>query len=187
MLMLHRSLLLLSFVALGGCSTMQVHSDYDPAASFDGLQTYDWVKTETNPTADPRLSDPLLDKRIRELVEKQLATQGYDRSSTGTADFMVGYHVAVEKKLAVSTMNDYYGYRAGWGWSYGAGTGRVMPESYVYEYEQGSLIIDIVNPKTRELMWRGSAQAEVNQKRGAEQLAEAVERILERFPPKQKK
>lgn len=166
---------------------MQVQSDYDPAARFDGLQTYDWVKTEGKPAADPRLSDPLLDKRIRDLVETQLAAQGYRPSSTGTPDFMVGYHVALEKKLAVSTMNDYYGYRAGWGWSYGAGTGRMMPESYVYEYEQGSLIIDIVNPKTRELMWRGSAQAEVNQKKRAEQLAEAVQRILQRFPPQQKK
>lgn len=183
---LHQSLFLLSLLALSGCSTMQVHSDYDPAASFDGLQTYDWVMNEKEPATDPRLSDPLLDKRIRELVEKQLAAQGYGRSSTGTPDFMVGYHVALEKKLAVSTMNDYYGYRAGWGWSYGAGTGRLMPESYVYEYEQGSLIIDIVNPKTRELMWRGSAQAEVNQKKSAEQLTEAVQRILERFPPKQK-
>ncbi len=187
MLILHRSLLLFSLVVLSGCLTMQVQSDYDPAARFDGLQTYDWVNTDKEPAADPRFRDPLLDKRIRELVEKQLAAQGYHRVSTGTPDFKVGYHAALEKKLAVSTMNDYYGYRAGWGWSYGAGTGRVMPESYVYEYEQGSLIIDIVNPKTRELMWRGSAQAEVNQKKRAEQLAKAVQRILERFPPKQKK
>jgi hypothetical protein len=187
MLKLRQLLLLLFLVVLGGCSTMQIYSDYDRAANFEGLQTYDWVKTEKEPAADPRLSDPLLDKRIRDLVEKQLAVQGYDQSSTGAPDFMVGYHVALEKKLAVSTMNDYYGYRAGWGWSYGAGTGRVMPESYVYEYEQGSLIIDIVNPKTRELMWRGSAQAEVNQKKSAEQLTKAVQRILQRFPPKQKK
>lgn len=187
MLMLTRSLLPLSLVALGACSTMQVQSDYDPAARFDGLQTYDWVKTEKKPAADLRLSDPLLDKRITDLVESQLAAQGYRRSLAGAPDFMVGYHVALEKKLAVSTMNDYYGYRAGWGWSYGAGTGRVMPESYVYEYEQGSLIIDIVNTKTRQLMWRGSAQAEVNQKKRDQQLAEAVRRILQGFPPKQKK
>lgn len=166
---------------------MRVQSDYDPAVKFEGLRTYSWIKTEEKPAADPRLGDPLLDKRIRDLVERQLATQGYDTSSTTTPDFMVSYHVALEKKLAVSTMNDYYGYRAGWGWSYGAGTGRVVPESYVYEYEQGSLIIDIVNPRTHELMWRGAAQAEVKPGKGREQLAEAVRRILERFPPQPKK
>lgn len=187
MAMLSRSLLLFSAVALSGCLAMQIRSDYDPAAKLDGLQSYDWIEIEKKPSADPRLSDPMLDKRIRQLVEKQLATQGYVRSTVGAPDFIVGYHVALEKKLAVSTMNDYYGYRAGWGWSYGAGTGRVVPESYVYQYEQGSLIIDIVNPQTRELMWRGAAQAEVSQKKRNEQLAEAVQRILERFPPQQKK
>jgi Domain of unknown function (DUF4136) len=178
---------LLVFVVLAGCSTMQVQSDYDPAANFAGLKTYDWIKAAKKVTGNPRLDDPALDKRIRELIESQLATQGYTNVTGGTPDFLVGFVVALEKKLAVSTMNDYYGYRAGWGWSYGAGTGTVMPESYTYEYEQGSLIIDVVNPKTHDLMWRGSAQAEVNRKKGNEQLSQAIGRILERFPPKPKK
>ncbi len=182
-----RSIPLLLFALLAGCSTMQVHSDYDPSASFTGLKSYDWIKAAKKVTGDPRLDDPALDKRIREIVESRLATQGYTKVSDGTPDFLVGYHVALEKRLAVSTMNDYYGYRAGWGWSYGAGTGTMMPQSYTYEYEQGSLIIDVVSPKTHDLMWRGSAQAEVNRKKGREQLNEAVTRILERFPPKPKK
>jgi hypothetical protein len=182
-----KSIPLLALIVLGGCSTMQVHSDYDPSASFVHLKTYAWNAATKKVTGDPRLDDPSLDKRIREITELQLATQGYTKASGGTPDFLVGYHVALEKKLAVSTMNDYYGYRAGWGWSYGAGTGTVTPESYTYEYEQGSLIIDVVNPKTHDLMWRGSAQAEVNRKRGNEQLTEAIRRILELFPPRAKK
>ncbi len=182
-----RSIVLLLFVVLAGCSTMQVHSDHDPSANFAGLKTYDWTKAAKKVTGDPRLDNPALDQRIRELIQLQLAKQGYALAPGGTPDFLVGYHVALEKKLAVSTMNDYYGYRAGWGWSYGAGTGTMMPQSYTYEYEQGSLIIDVVNPKTHDLMWRGSAQAEVNRKKGREQLNEAVTRILERFPPKPKK
>jgi hypothetical protein len=187
MFLVTRSIALLLFIVLEGCSTMQVYSDHDPSASFAGLKTYDWINAAKKVTGDPRLDNPALDKRIRELIQGQLATQGYTLAPGGTPDFLVGYHVALEKKLAVSTMNDYYGYRAGWGWSYGAGTGTMMPQSYTYEYEQGSLIIDVVNPKTHDLMWRGSAQAEVNRKKGREQLNEAVTRILERFPPKPKK
>ena len=187
MFLVARSIALLLFIVLAGCSTMQVYSDYDPSASFAGLKTYDWVKATKKVTGDPRLDNPVLDKRIRALIQAQLATQGYTQTSGGMPDFLVGYHVALEKKLAVSTMNDYYGYRAGWGWSYGAGTGVVTPQSYTYEYEQGSLIIDVVNPKTHDLMWRGSAQAEVNRKQESGQLNDAVTRILERFPPKPKK
>jgi hypothetical protein len=137
----------------------------------------------------PRLDNEILEKRIRTAVDKQLAARGYRRQSTGTPDFRVAYHVALKKKLAVSTMNSYYGYRAGWGWSYGTVAAGV--ESYTYEYEEGSLVIDIIAADTRRLIWRGSAQAEVNRTARPEkkqaQIDEAVAKMLERFPPKGRK
>jgi hypothetical protein len=182
---------MLLLTALAGCSTMQVNTDFDPAADFDRLRTYKWMPGPQKVTGDPRLDNEILEKRIRTAVENQLNAQGFRKQSSGTPDFLVGYHVALEKKLAVSTMNTYYGYRAGWGWSYGVGTSPIGPESYTYEYEQGSLILDIVDGDTRGLIWRGSAQTEVNKTASPEkrqaQINEAVENMLERFPPKPKK
>ncbi|MFQ5995671.1 MAG: DUF4136 domain-containing protein [Acidiferrobacterales bacterium] len=170
-----------------GCSSMQVTSDYDPAADFADLTTYDWMPGPQKATGDPRLDNPLLEGRIKTAVDKQLAAQGFVKRSSA-ADFYIGYHLALEKRLAVSTMNSYYGYRAGWGWNYGAGTGVLGPESYTYEYEQGSLILDIVKPDTRKLIWRGSAQAEVNETASSDkkqkQIDEAVRKMLAHFPPK---
>jgi hypothetical protein len=99
--------------------------------------------------------------------------------------------VSLDKRRSVQTLNSYYGYGPGWGYGYGAsyrpGYWAGAPETYVYEYEEGTLILDIVNPANKELIWRGSAQDEVNFKSTPEkdqtQLNEAVHQMLEKFPP----
>ena len=87
-----RSIVLLLFVVLAGCSTMQVHSDHDPSANFAGLKTYDWTKAAKKVTGDPRLDNPALDQRIRELIQLQLAKQGYALASSLNAWFQSSAH-----------------------------------------------------------------------------------------------
>lgn len=175
-------------IALSSCSGLEIRSEYDPKASFAGLHSYDWMPAARPPTADPRLNDPQLDAFVRATIERQLGQRGYERRTDGAADFHVGYQLVLEKKLAVSTLNDWYGYRAGWGWRYGAMGQAAYPESYSYEYDEGSLIIDIARPGAQQPLWRGSAAAEVKRGRTPERrnarIEEAVRRILLRFPPK---
>jgi len=52
---------------------------------------------------------------------------------------------------------------------------------------EGSLVIDILDPNTRDLIWRGSAEGAVLGPRGEsasqEELDEVASRILKKFPP----
>jgi hypothetical protein len=70
----------------------------------------------------------------------------------------------------------------GWGWWGFAGT-----ETYVDQYEQGTLILDVIDAGSNKLIWRGSAAARVVDDKTPEErtrrVNEAVEKILERFPP----
>lgn len=178
-------------VLLAGCSTMDVTTDYDPGAVFEGMKRYAWLPEPRKATGDPRIDDnKLLDQRIRKAVEDQLEFKGYTLS-TSDPDFLVGYHVSLDKRQSVQVLNDYYGYGPGWGYRYGAAY-RPMgyagaPDTYVYEYEEGTLILDIVNPANRELMWRGAASDEVHFKNTPQeseaQIRTAVQAMLERFPP----
>ena len=63
-----------------------------------------------------------------------------------------------------------------------------VPETHTYQYDEGTLLLDIVDSMTWKPVWRGSAQAEVNldadPEKKQERIDEAVRRILERFPPK---
>jgi hypothetical protein len=177
---------------LCSCSTMQITSDYDPSGHFSGLKTYDWHPVPQKPTGNPRLDNTLLENRIRNAVESQLGQQGYQKLTTGTPDFWIGYHVAIENKIDVTTMNQYYNYPPGWAYrNYGVpynAPGVTVTQTQAYEYEQGTLILDIVDPQTQQLIWRGSAQAELDRTASPEKrekrLKDAIRRILERFPPK---
>lgn len=180
---------LAAFVA--GCSTMEVTSDHDPQADFSSLARYDWLPEPQKPTGDPRIDDnTLLDRRIRRAVDAELAAKGFEKSPADP-DFLVGYHVSLDTRRSVQVLNAYYGYAPGWGYHYGAGYRPYAwpgpAETWVYEYEEGTLVLDVVTPGERHLIWRGAARDEVHFKSTPEEsearIREAVARMLERFPP----
>jgi hypothetical protein len=179
-----RVFLALSALTLA-CSGIRVDHDYDPSANFASLQTWAWLP-HAGRSGDPRLDNALLDSRIRAAVESELAAKGYARASSGKPDFQVTYHLSVEGKLAVDTVyRDYppgsygrVGYRRG-GWGY--------TETRVREYDEGTLLIDVLQAESGALLWRGSGVATVREESTPEKRTKrintAVEKILERFPP----
>ena len=178
------ALAVLLLAAFCACSTLRVNSDYDPDFDFSGFRTWGWLTGPQAGTVDPRLVSGLVEERIRSALEKHLAARGFQRSTSGTPDFRVGYHAAVEDKVDVRTINRTSGYGPGWG----AGRGVMTTDTYVREYEQGTLILDVVDSRSNRLVWRGSAQAEVYSYSTPEQRAaridDAVAQILESFPPR---
>jgi len=167
-------------LVLTGCAGVQVTTDYDPSVDFTLLQDYAWMEGEREQPSDPRVDNTLLDTRIRNAIDAEMAAKGFDVTSADRADFLVGYHAAIQNKIDAYTMSNFGGYRPGWGTGYS--------DVHVYEYEEGSLVIDFVDPETGNLLWRGAAQAEVNRSLTPEKremrIRAAVEKILARFPPK---
>jgi hypothetical protein len=180
------------FGILFGCSTIEIYSDYDPWANFSGLKTFSWIPGPQKETGDPRIDNPLLDAHIRNAVEDQLALNGFEKKGTEKPDFWIGYHAAIDRKLGAQTINHFYAYPPGWAWEHYrtpyVPPGMAITETEIFYYDEGTLILDVVDPETRKLIWRGSAQAEVkyatNPEKRNERIKEAVRRILERFPPK---
>src|SRR5215472_16351830 len=108
-----RKPLILVALAAAACSSLQVHSDWDPAANFNGFRTYMWKD------ATP-LKNQLLDQRIVQAVNQQLTAKGLKQVDSG-ADLFVTYHGSVSEQLNYQTTG--YGYGMG-GW-YGPGFGGV--------------------------------------------------------------
>jgi hypothetical protein len=181
--------IVLMTIIMAGCSSLSVQTDFDPTANFAQLKTYDWQPAPP-PTGDPRIDgNTLLQDRIHAAVDKNLQAKGYIKASNGKPDFLVGYYANVQSKTSVSTVNTYYGYGAGWGYG---GWGYVgAPSTQVYQYDQGTLILDISNPVGKKLLWRGAASDVVDPTQPADvreyQLNQAVTKLLQNFPPKPKK
>jgi len=184
------SLFVLTMLALGalGCVTFPVDYDFDPGADFSGYRSWYWLPP--SPSGDPRIDNDLVNARIRRAVEQSLAARGYAKTSTGEGDFGIGYHGFIQGKVDVRTIDRYYGYGPGWG-RYGAYyPGPVATETYVDQYDEATLIVDIVDNSSRQLVWRGSTSARVRDEESPEKrearTREAVDAILAKFPPPKK-
>jgi uncharacterized protein DUF4136 len=170
---------LISFlvVAASGCATMNVSSHVQRGLDFGRYHTYDWGPADALPTGDPRLdADPFFRDHLEGAVEKQLAIRGFERSASGTPDLLIHYHASINLRIDVNRVDREYGY------CYDAACG-----ARVFDYEAGTLVLDVVDPRTNAVVWRGWAQDAVegmldNRDVMARKINEAVTRMLERFP-----
>lgn len=160
--------------ALQGCSSVQVSHDYDTSRDFSKLKTYAWV---ARPAA--RGPETLDEQRIHTAVDNALTLRGFVLTDSAP-DFRAAFHVATKQKVDVKD----WGYH---GRPYGRSASRGRVE--VTEYEEGTLVIDFVDPKSNNMIWRGTARARLNRKppppeERARRIAAVVEKILESFPPR---
>jgi hypothetical protein len=171
-------------LSLAACSGMTVRSDFNPGADFSKYTTYAWLPAPQ--TGNPRTDNALVEGRIKSGVDAALAAKGYKKGTEAEANFWVGYHLTIEGQMDVTTVNSYYGY--GWGRGYYGMGGAGYSDTQVRYYDQGTLLIDVVDAQAKELVWRGTGEAEVRPEMKPEdrerRLNEAIAKILERFPPK---
>ncbi|MBW2416561.1 MAG: DUF4136 domain-containing protein [Deltaproteobacteria bacterium] len=164
--------LALAALVLLACQTpMAVRTDLSESADFSGLPSYSWAGEETSTQERLRgVTDQDLDRWIRAAVDANLAEAGYERRADG-GDFLVQYDVAIEtQKRQQQVVMD----RAG------------GSRSVTVSYREGSLVLEALAADTRLPLWRGWAEAEINEYLKPEareaRIGEAVGRILARFP-----
>ncbi len=177
---------LAAIMALSACSTVQVRQDFDQSEDFTRLRTYSWYPKPPEPTGNPRLDNPLLYERIVSAVDRTLATKGYQKVEDQVPDFYVNYHLAMQSKLDVRTIDHGY-YGAGPYWGVGGWGGVGWTETYTIPYEEGTLAIDVIDLSKRKLVWRGFGVGRLKENPKPEEVTKrvdsAVEEILAQFPP----
>ncbi|HXV13899.1 MAG TPA: DUF4136 domain-containing protein [Candidatus Krumholzibacteria bacterium] len=167
---------------VAGCSSYDIKYDYDVDSNFAAYRTYAWIPqkiSETGTSASVAMQrNTLLDKRIRSAVDANLAAKGMTVSEEAP-DLLVVYHTGMQNKVDVTDWG--YSYAGSyWGWA-----GRDID---VYNYTEGTLIVDLVSSQTKQLAWRGSATGVVDPGRSPEEVQErindVVSQIFANYPPK---
>lgn len=163
-----------------GCSSVNVAVpyDYDQRVDFRAYKTYDWLPQSSR-------EDPLLDKQIKTAVDTRLSAKGLQRRSADP-DLLLIYHTGGEDKVRVSDSVYRYVPRSRYGSNYRRGRrARDLPTT---TYHKGTLFLDFVDAKSKELVFRSSAQAVVDKNPTPEvmerEVNEAVLKMLENYPPK---
>jgi len=171
--------------------TPKVHVDRDESANMASYKTYKFVDNRddsANETdANPLYHSSLLDNSIHAEIAMQLEKRGLTESNK-SPDVLVAYHTYTEKKLG--SVNNYYPMMyGGWGWRYYPMGYAAYPFGYwngynsTYEYTEGTLIIDIINAKTKLLVWRGSVSDAIDDPANLHRKASAaVKQIFKKYP-----
>ena len=182
------NLILASFltVFIVGCATMKVKTDYDRDAHFPDVKTFNWLPQPEKPVTDPIAHNSLMDKRIKKAVDRELTGMGYQKQSENPA-LLIVYHTGLKDKVDVTSRGYGYGPRYYGGGYYGRGyygRGYGAGGLDVRTYKEGTLILDFVDPKTMQLIWRGWAVDALNDLENASMyIDKAVKKILAKFPP----
>jgi len=123
-------------------------------------------------TKNPALNSELVKKKIEADIARDLTARGLEMT-TGRSDLNVRYRFGSVHKAEIER------YPAGWR---GFGT-RVVRVPYT----EGTLVIDLRDPSTRSLVWRGIASEEKSDGTKIEgKLDDMVRKAIEKYPPRPK-
>jgi hypothetical protein len=160
----------LATALLPACSAMRVSSHVERGVDFTRYRTFDWGIPDALPTGDPRLdNDRYFEDRVEGAIEKLMAERGYTRVEPGAApDVRIHYHAVVDRRLDINEAD--------------RRDGICRPEGCtpgIVDYQQGTLVVDLVDVRTNRLVWRGWAQEGIDGVLGnRERLAARIDRSI---------
>lgn len=166
-----KRILVLAVLSAALAWAQKITVEFDQAADFTKYKTFAIRDGQLN-SRNPALNSELVKKRIEADIARDLTARGLEMT-TGRSDLNVRYHFGSVRKAEIET------YPAGW---YGMGR-RVVRVPYT----EGTLVIDLRDPSTRSLVWRGIASEEKSDGTKIEgMLDDMVRKAIEKYPPKPK-
>jgi hypothetical protein len=150
-----------------------------PGVDFTKFKTYKWVFAD-----NAQKPDQITDSMITQAIDAELSKKGLQKTTAENADLFVTYQVAVDEQ------KEWYAYNmGGYPWGYGMGGG--MTTATESTIQVGMVRLDMYDPATKQLVWRGTASKTIDPKAKPEKrqsnINKAAEKMLKNFPPPVKK
>lgn len=167
-------------IIVSSCTSMRVTSDYDKTVDFTQHKTYSFLGWQDN-------SDKLLNRLDRDRWEKAFAEQfdkrGYQYVKDG-GDIVVSLFLVVDEKTGKTAYTTHVGGAYGYRWGWGMGTSYTTVEEY--EYEVGTLVVDVFDGQTKDLIWQGVGSDTVidNPKERERKIPYFARNVMYKYPIK---
>jgi hypothetical protein len=171
-----RFLMLVGLALLAGTalSAQDVRYNFMPGTDFAKYHTYKWVPIEG--ASHP---NQIADAEIKSSVDSQLAAKGLTKTDSDNANLLIGYQVAVDQE---KQWNAY---------SMGGARFGGMGSATSSTISNGSLVLDMYDPTSKQLVWTGTATKTLDpsssQEKNQKNLDKAMAKLLKNYPPSQKK
>ena len=156
-----------------GCSSISVFTDHDSGVDFSDYKTFAYFK----PGIDKVEISDLDKRRIMKAIDLQMSQKSMMKSDM--PDLLVSINTTAKEKVYVNNMN--FGFW-GWGWNpwmWGPNQNNVSSRT------EGVLYIDLIDAKTKQLVWQGKGKGGISEytKNRDERIAIFVSEILKNYPP----
>jgi hypothetical protein len=169
--MLTGSLLMLPAIA----AAQEVKIDFDKAFNFAPVKTYS-IKIGT------AWGNDLAQRRVITEIDQAIAGKGWTKAAEGAADISVILHGATQTKRDATT---FYSGGAYGGYGYRGFGGGGTASTVVNEWKVGTLVVDMFDAKSKNLVFRGVAEDEIsdNPDKNVKKLEKASTKLFKDFPP----
>lgn len=174
---------LIFFSALS-LQAQKVTTDYDKDADFSQYTTFTFLGWQKD-------SDQLMNDLDKERMRKAFANEFTSRNlkkGGEDADMAITLYLVLEEKTSTTAYTNYYGMggrygrygRGAWGW----GNGYATTSYNEYDYIKGTLVMDVYDNKTNQLIWQGVASGSVkeNPKKRDKSIPKTVKKLMKKFP-----
>ena len=176
-----RIIVVLFLAILGFSCTRNLHIEREPNIFIEQYRTYGWNKLEATKAAHPLYSSFELNQAIVRAIDKNLAKKGF-RINISTPDFLVDFHIYVEEQKFQNLVCE-AGFYRGERYLTDLSQRTYCESPKIVNYDDGTLIIDIVDAQTGQLVWRGTAGEIIdNPAYATEIFCMKVKRILKKIP-----
>ncbi len=159
-----------------GCATVQIQTDYDQEAHFSRYATFAYMGEDARPLKRLEHQGPatrsLVQKRLKRATSEALTSKGFSQVDRSRADLLVAFHLSVRHQVDVTDLP----YRTPQRWGY---------RTHVTHYDVGTLVIDLIDRRAHQLVWRGTASGVMNKSNLSrrEHIDKSIAQIMALFPP----
>jgi hypothetical protein len=156
------------------CAPVTVTSFTERGVQVSRYRTYDWGTVEAGVPGDPRLdNNSIFHDYVHGAIDRHLRARGYEQTAL-TPDLRVHYHASAAQRIYISGSEP---------------TNERCSDCAVQVYDEGTVLIDLVDARTGALVWRGSARTDIagavaDQARLERTIELVVTRILKTLPPR---
>jgi hypothetical protein len=166
-------MIVLAVFSILPAAAQKAHVDFDHACDFSHYQTYRWA-------GPPDLGNfnQLMQERVVGFVDEALSARRLKRVETG-GDLLLSCRMDVRQQDVFTTFSDGFG----WGWD---GWGSSISTTTVQPWFFGTLTVDLVDARRKQLVFEGVSTASISSKpdHNTKRYAKVVNKIFDKYPPR---
>jgi Domain of unknown function (DUF4136) len=180
---LRRVIGLLLLLPLGLASTafaQKVKVEYDKKNDFNRFKTYYWGRPPEE------YLRPILAAMVMGAVDHNLQQIGLKKVESG-GDLVIEAYGSLDTEMSVVGVPDIYYFPPVYGYQWWGQPVFMPGTSTATLLKKGTLVIDLADPKLKQLQWRGIATADVNptkKEKALQTMEKSVAKMFKDYPGK---